>query len=62
VPVGIGATRIDSPEGRSLRFAPPTPPWRRQAPNEEVEESHISDLARAAGVIYRTAITALSLQ
>lgn len=47
VPPGSGANRRERPEGRSLRFAPPTPPWRRHAPNEGVEESHIYDLARA---------------
>jgi hypothetical protein len=39
VPQGIGANRTDGHSRRLLRFAPPTPPWRRQAQNEGIKES-----------------------
>jgi hypothetical protein len=39
VPQGIGANRTDGHRHRLLRFAPPTPPWRRQAQNEGIKES-----------------------
>jgi hypothetical protein len=48
VPGGIGANRSGS--RRLSRFAPPTPPWVRRAPREEVKDR--MTISRSAAVHY----------